>query len=1021
MSQCSALSFPHSHLSDPDDKFKQESADYACYAGYKLSSSGAIEGSISCGDTVRGDFSETCDADNRAEVFSFQLPDRATVTFSTTSRVELSMSILTQEGVVVATCGDEPCETISTPTGASGFFYTLRLEMIASQEQIGDQQYTLTMTGIEQFCDSRCNRCFDRSVACPSVGNIGNLPGCSSENLEDGAACRSEDVCGHAEELHGDRQANCGSADVYIYQATGDSDTARSPATCGDRTGDGGGAISDEDCGLGYVANTEASDVRCMGSECSMTVPADKIHCCSAVSCSETENVRPNEGAMLRLDQGDDVPLPVSTVSGDVVTSLVRAALGFRCTGTAFAVCGEDTASPNIGGFTCNACSEQQHCADSNTGCLQGTGWLECSEVTDDGYHLDGGLVLMNQCTCDNGQGASGPACSNDGESQCSSCYAGYSLEDVYSICVANSCPDSSLQSIPAGARLTSSPDELQTGDDLTSYFEAVEGYICSGVPRARCSDSANVVGLTCVASAQPSESDFANSRAYRLECLSNETACTNGRVAVLDRGEWGTICDIGIDYEQAGPEICGFLGFPFGELYSHGLASYLEDLPISGATLLFRSGDQNLGACTPLMDLGAICYNESAHQATQDWTTEENCTTAAMIDEQPLYGQQIMFGCVSISTVYCPLDENIDGRSYGWGRSQYATCAGLVPSEGYCHASIRTAERLRSEDVCRCGASSDIGFHLRTSFRVLEPGQYSFRFQGKVIGAWLIIDGNSVYITSSTSSVRSISPAVNIGSGKHHLEIIGFADAESATEVLEVNLPCDSLDVWRIVRAGTTPCFQCGPVEDLSCLSSSSAIPETMLDGHFSQCDAVRAMCSADADNQPVWHGSVGQCEACNYEELQEGLCGATCTLPFDSAPSGIANSNWGVGDTPCLPGAVIRPGDNCTFSCPSGYAPYSGMTEGYGSQPFASCTPTSDEMGATLVVHGQCVPTTCVDDSTWSTSFHKTLTVLHSSVSAPSLMQEYAAQHCIAATTEGEELQATMFSDTCLQQFTA
>ena len=179
--------------------------------------------------------------------------------------------------------------------------------------------------------------------------------------------------------------------------------------------------------------------------------------------------------------------------------------------------------------------------------------------------------------------------------------------------------------------------------------------------------------------------------------------------------------------------------------------------------------------------------------------------------------------------------------------------------------------------------------------------------------------------------------------------------------------------------------------------------------------------MCSADADNQPVWHGSVGQCEACNYEELQEGLCGATCTLPFDSAPSGIANSNWGVGDTPCLPGAVIRPGDNCTFSCPSGYAPYSGMTEGYGSQPFASCTPTSDEMGATLVVHGQCVPTTCVDDSTWSTSFHKTLTVLHSSVSAPSLMQEYAAQHCIAATTEGEELQATMFSDTCLQQFTA
>jgi hypothetical protein len=37
----------------------------------------------------------------------------------------------------------------------------------------------------------------------------------------------------------------------------------------------------------------------------------------------------------------------------------------------------------------------------------------------------------------------------------------------------------------------------------------------------------------------------------------------------------------------------------------------------------------------------------------------------------------------------------------------------------------------------------------------------------------------------------------MNVGTGVHHLEVMGFTDFDGGVEQLEVHLPCDAPTVW--------------------------------------------------------------------------------------------------------------------------------------------------------------------------------------------------------------------------------
>ena len=219
------------------------------------------------------------------------------------------------------------------------------------------------------------------------------------------------------------------------------------------------------------------------------------------------------------------------------------------------------------------------------------------------------------------------------------------------------------------------------------------------------------------------------------------------------------------------------------------------------------------------------------------------------------------------------------------------------------------------------------------------------------------------------------ISPPQNFGIGYHQVEIFGFEECCDGTVQLEVHLPCDEPDVWRIVRSGPTECMLCGQVDaEVGCFATDSQIPTTRLaDDEWDDCDLQHNLCTVDRENLPEWRGSQPQCLECTSAEIEQGECGATCVLSVDGRPSAVANAIWGVGSSPCTPGMVLLPGERCDFACPEGYVSYSGDGGGgggYEERPYAACNVTDSGYG--LLHHsGQCVPTECIDQPAWAVDF--------------------------------------------------
>jgi hypothetical protein len=135
----------------------------------------------------------------------------------------------------------------------AGWGYRLYVGLVDGEEL---QPYSVSTRCVSTLCDSRCNRCFDQPGECPAnIMHASNgyamwqaLKGCDDSTIQVGESCLSvPGKCGHNTTLHGARTPNCPQGDVYVVSNVEDA-----KATCTDKSGDGSGRITDQDCGVGF-------------------------------------------------------------------------------------------------------------------------------------------------------------------------------------------------------------------------------------------------------------------------------------------------------------------------------------------------------------------------------------------------------------------------------------------------------------------------------------------------------------------------------------------------------------------------------------------------------------------------------------------------------------------------------------------------------------------------------------------------------------------------------------------------
>jgi hypothetical protein len=320
---------------------------------------------------------------------------------------------------------------------------------------------------------------------------------------------------------------------------------------------------------------------------------------------------------------------------------------------------------------------------------------------------------------------------------------------------------------------------------------------------------------------------------AIRLDCTktsgSNTRACHHGRVEVFDPtgvnnfgperphgrtgGRWGTVC--GHDYgenDNTAVVICRHLGFAHGEAYTFGAARSLLELPIVAAHRICNGNessvfdclayDEDDEQCSHQLDLhGVVCYD--AEDQSQIQKSRDKCSPSTHHISNP--NQPVIFGCIDFYSAHCRFNAS-EAPSFALSLEQFAVCSEMLQPPGYCHGSLRTAAQLRNEEVCECGASFDLGFHIRIPFYVQTPGQCTFRVHAK-FGRGSFMGINGVQASRETDGNHIRFGPQHFDKGDHEVEVLGFEDCCDSHVELEVHLPCDGpLDedaIWRIVQSG--------------------------------------------------------------------------------------------------------------------------------------------------------------------------------------------------------------------------
>eukprot|EP01052_Picozoa_sp_SAG31_P026900 SAG31_NODE_2473_length_5638_cov_3.074134_2_plen_647_part_00 len=418
---------------------------------------------------------------------------------------------------------------------------------------------------------------------------------------------------------------------------------------------------------------------------------------------------------------------------------------------------------------------------------------------------------------------------------------------------------------------------------------------------------------------------------------------------------------------------VCNTLGYAAGEVYTFGSALGIAELPIVTSNRICNGTEASIfecaatevqEACTHSLDLGAVCYDNQTSSQVQP--SRQKCQPTDL-HSVPDPNQPLAIGCVDFYSSQC--SYNVTDGSFKSALERFATCTEARQPPGYCHGSLSSTAELRNEAVCSCGASADVGFHIRIPFFVHAPGQYAFRLHSKFgRGSFMGVDG--VRINPDTDSSHILFGPSHFDRGDHEIEVLGFEDCCDSKVEIEVHLPCDGpLDLqakWRILSSTDGDCLLCGQDPPLRCLSDETALSSELvggISGGIPESDTRHAICGADQQ----WHGSFPQCIECSAADIEAGRCGAICAFGVDDEPP-VEHASWGE----CNPGGTLSVGQECTFLCDEGFVSYA--HSGELGKPHAICTALGMR-SVELKFEGYCISPQCVDNGAWATEFPSTV----------------------------------------------
>jgi hypothetical protein len=277
-------------------------------------------------------------------------------------------------------------------------------------------------------------------------------------------------------------------------------------ATCGDADGDGAGssAVSDTDCGSGFIARSGATASTCVGSACDISgSAADKAACCVALAtCGDADgegaSSAPIDSADCGAGQGYNIAASGSTCAGPTCDVTGRQADATACC-VIQATCGSSD----------GAVSSSTSCNDHANGCA-----ATCFGTPD---HQRGGTVIV----CGTAVVAVAITAAD--------CGAGYGVRPgvADSLCAGTTCDISGI--IADREACCSNVATCGDADGDGAGSAPIDSADCgTGMAYDSTAASSLCAGLTC---------DVAGTVADRTACCSNVATCgdTNGEAAGSD------------------------------------------------------------------------------------------------------------------------------------------------------------------------------------------------------------------------------------------------------------------------------------------------------------------------------------------------------------------------------------------------------------------------------------------------------------------------------------------------------
>jgi hypothetical protein len=270
----------------------------------------------------------------------------------------------------------------------------------------------------------------------------------------------------------------------------------------------------------------------------------------------------------------------------------------------------------------------------------------------------------------------------------------------------------------------------VKTGDDSCLSCDTRASLECTAQTESASVCGSAGSGMQCGQQAAPVSTTPGGLPAVRLADY------PQGRIEVFSEGAWGTVCGHWFwDSNEGADMVCkqitdssGNHPYAGGTVYTVGeMDDTVGDtgMPIVAGCSVCHPDDHNIlscGAdgdpgeddgpgwgdgtgecpaedCHHRHDQGAICFTA---ESFVNWgavaDTVQPCAAESLVEDRSM---ALNFHCIEFASVRCSYDISGGTGSYDEALAAFAACEGTAQPDGYCSASISSAEFLSNQHVC--------------------------------------------------------------------------------------------------------------------------------------------------------------------------------------------------------------------------------------------------------------------------------------------------------------------------------